>query len=62
MIDAWIEWATDVELPAAAWLYQVWGLTDAADVETRNMAARDVRDALAALNRYDFASPPAPLR
>ena len=38
-------------MPAAAWLYQVWGITDAADVTTRNFAARDIRDSLAALNK-----------
>jgi glutathione S-transferase len=51
LIDGWIDWAAELDLPAAAWLFQVWGLTDANDVETRNMAARDVRDSLAALNR-----------
>lgn len=40
-----------MDLPAAAWLYPLWGL-EKADVATRDMAASDLQALLAKLDKY----------
>lgn len=52
LVDQWIEWTRfDLELPAMAWLYPIFGITKY-DAEATANAKNDLKKALAILNEH----------
>jgi len=51
-VDQWIDWVVgEIELPAAVWLYPIWGIIPNVPEATEN-AKEDIKKALAILNSH----------
>ena len=50
-IDSWVDWAKEVELPAAVLLYPIWGRATV-DENSQSLAKKDIAAALKDLDGY----------